>query len=256
MRTSWQAVEASLESHFRNASVDESHGIRHAQAVLAHVEKAIEADPDVAINEQTTLALRLAALLHDADDRKYFGTKQPNALSNAKRIMNDAGIDPAVRDDALSMISFVSCSQNGNNAPPEAYKRPEILWPRWADRLEATGAIGVVRCYQYNLARGEPLSNDDTPRPQSESAVWEVATESRFAAYQESGGSSASMMDHYFDKLLQCARPPASIVRNSYLESEASRRCGALVKVCLAFGSTGVVPVSLIEEMSLSLKDS
>eukprot|EP00967_Tisochrysis_lutea_P124630 scaffold208515_cov30-Tisochrysis_lutea.AAC.2 len=101
------------------------------------------------------------------------------------------------------MIQLVSCSRNGNSAPPEAIAAPELLWPRWADRLEATGEVGVVRCYQYNRSINAPLSVDSTPRPSTEADVWALATEERFQEYQARGGSSVSMMDHYYDKLLQ-----------------------------------------------------
>ena len=36
-------------------------------------------------------------------------------------------------------------SANGNSIPEDALHEPELLWPRWADRLEATGEIGIVR---------------------------------------------------------------------------------------------------------------
>ena len=84
------------------------------------------------------------------------------------------------------MISLVSCSSNGNAAPPEARTSPELLWPRWADRLEASGEVGVVRCYRYNLHVGAPLSVEATPRPASPEEVWRHATEERFEAYQAS----------------------------------------------------------------------
>jgi len=48
------------------------------------------------------------------------------------------------------MISYVSFSDNGNTIPDRAHKSPEFLWPRYSDRLEAIGAIGAVRCWQYN----------------------------------------------------------------------------------------------------------
>ena len=50
--------------------------------------------------------------------------------------MSEAGADPAVSEDALRMISLVSCSTNGNAAPPEARTSPELLWPRWELNLE------------------------------------------------------------------------------------------------------------------------
>ena len=33
--------------------------------------------------------------------------------------------------------------------------------------------------------------------------MWAEVKEERFENYQKSGGGSASMMDHYYDKLLQ-----------------------------------------------------
>ena len=50
----------------------ESHGITHALAVLNNLDQAILA-AQTPLNDDLNLAMRLAALLHDADDRKYFG---------------------------------------------------------------------------------------------------------------------------------------------------------------------------------------
>ena len=52
----------------------------------------------------------------------------------------------------------------GEVADSARYSAPR---PRWADRLEATGAVGVVRCHQYNAKVGAPLSCATTPRPAS-----------------------------------------------------------------------------------------
>ena len=89
----------------------------------------------------------------------------------------------------------------------------------------------------------------ETPRCNSDEEAFALATEERFKQYQERGGSSASMIDHYFDKLLQVARPPPDIVRNSYLEEAARDRVEPLLKVVRAYGETGEVPVAYIEEM-------
>lgn len=194
------------------AKVDESHGTRHAVAVLQHAQAALDSaaagSPGRPIPPARALAVRLAALLHDADDRKLFPSDGPDALPNARRIGAEAGaarFGPSVLPEMLWMIKLVSCSKNGNSAPAEARQAPELLWPRWADRLEATGEIGVVRCYQWNRSLGEPLSITSTPRPQTEAEVWALATEERFISYQARGGSSDSMLDHYYDKLLQVA---------------------------------------------------
>ena len=167
--------------------------------------------------------------------------------------MADAGAAPAVVADALRMISLVSCSANGNSLPADAVARPELLWPRWSDRLEATGEVGVARCYLYNLKCGAPLSCATTPRPASAEEALALATPERFAAYQASGGGSDSMIDHYYDKLLQIARPPPALVRNAYLESVALERAAPLLDVCLAYGRSGEVPLEHMRAMAARL---
>lgn len=49
--------------------------------------------------------------------------------------------------EALSMIDLCSASKNGNKVPEDAKSRPELLWVRYCDRLEAIGTIGAVRAY-------------------------------------------------------------------------------------------------------------
>ena len=75
----------------------------------------------------------------------------------------------------------------------------------------------------------------------------------RFARYQSSGGDSASMLDHYYDKLLPVARPPAALVRNAYLEAEMDARAAPLLTVLLQYGATGEVPEQQIEAWAAEL---
>jgi hypothetical protein len=76
---------------------------------------------------------------------------------------NDGGDHPILRnhqiiiEDAVKMIDLVASSKNGNSIPEEALVRPELLWVRYCDRLEALGTIGVVRCYQYNCEKNKNL---------------------------------------------------------------------------------------------------
>jgi hypothetical protein len=46
---------------------------------------------------------------------------------------------------------------------------PEMLWPRFSDRLEAIGMIGAVRCYQYTIENDRVLDiPGKTPMPETE----------------------------------------------------------------------------------------
>jgi len=306
-------VQTALEQFYRdNPQIGASHGLSHVMAVHEHATKAIEShnqtshddsddsderrkqqqqrQPILAnLSDTTAMEIRVAAMLHDADDRKFFPTKEkeeepptltrstnlPN-LPNAIRISQSADIPSESISRILKMITWVGCSENGNSIPPEieSSKDYHLLIPRWSDRLEAVGRRGVVRCYQYNRETGAPLSKDDdlydSPRPMSEEEIWKVATPERFQMYLNNGkhhggkkegnsdaegdhannsSSISSMISHYYDKLLHIARPPPKIVRNKYLEDMANESSKELVQVCLRFGKSGLVDEGYIRSL-------
>jgi len=151
-------AKTQLKSCFEENDVPWSHGLDHAETVLNHCLQAI-ANHEVSSNtfelsRSVEVSLALAALLHDADDRKYFR----EGSQNAKRIciscletqhFPDAEKERIV-DNVLTMISLVSFSKNGNHVPEVAVKHPYMLWPRFSDRLEAIGTTGAIRCWQYS----------------------------------------------------------------------------------------------------------
>ena len=246
-----------------NPQIKASHGLSHVLAVHRHAERALAClDPPLPDNERAEI--EIAALLHDADDRKYFpadgeAEDLESRYSNATKICHDADLPGSIcLRRILRMISWVSCSENGNSVPPEisdsdAY---HLLIPRWADRLEAVGAIGVVRCYRYNQEKFAPLCSPKSPRATTTEEVFRLAKPDRFDSYLHSGGSSDDMISHYYDKLLHIARPPPDIVRNLYLERMAEDSSKELVEVCVRFGRTGVVDEAYILKLEDRLNDS
>ena len=208
-------AEQQLEQLFIAHQIPPSHGLDHARLVAAHMIATVEAHEDdeerqltnvVAVSSNRQLALYLAALLHDADDAKYFArTNASSKMMNAVRICDFALEKVAGKQEIVAevveMISYVSMSENGNSVPDRAVAAPEFLWPRFCDRLEAIGTIGIIRTFQYNREKGMPLSSPTTPAPQRVEDVWKHVTPERVEAYCAHG--SVSMMDHFYDKLLQ-----------------------------------------------------
>ena len=70
------------------------------------------------------------------------------------------------------------------------------------DRLEAIGRIGIERCYQYTIHSKRPLVLPTTPLPVNECELAEVMLGRSLADYVRSNGTSASMIDHWYEKLL------------------------------------------------------
>ena len=249
-----------VEKLFIEVKMPESHGLKHVKTVLGHMERAIEtteASMKKHLTPEKLLTLRMAALLHEADDHKYFPDSKD--FDNARKISDESIPDTVFnKNDLISdvclMISMVSASVNGNSVPDAAKADPTLLWPRYCDRLEAIGIIGAVRCYQYNCELGDPLMLDTTPRPRTEEEVWECVQEERWTRYQTGGGSSVSMMDHYYDKLLHIAKFDINVIRNPYLVEEAKKRVQPLVDVCIESGKTGQAPVGTIKKLEQSLK--
>jgi uncharacterized protein len=244
--------------------IQESHGFSHVLAVLRHAKMALASLPQPPVSPKESMQIQLAALLHDVDDHKYFPRHHhhENARALLSRAYPVSFLLPENEDEdyiiapILQMIDLVSCSANGNHVPECIVRHGDYHWliPRWADRLEAVGAIGVVRCYQYNLEHEYPLCSVHSPRAVTADQVWQYATAERFVAYQERGGTSSDMISHYYDKLLHVARPPPhDIVRNAYLEQMAEQSALELVEVCIRYGQTGVVDEEYIRDMARQL---
>src|SRR5204863_4319085 len=81
----------------------------------------------------------LAALLHDADDRKFFGDSNYKNARYLLRKIPEGDVELVVH-----MIDLVSTSKNGNSTPVAS--SGWLLIPRYCDRLEAVGKIGIERC--------------------------------------------------------------------------------------------------------------
>ena len=64
--------------------------------------------------------MQLGALLHDADDKKYFPTHKnyENATKIMDKVLKMTDLDTElIKKETLEMISYVSASDNGNAVP-------------------------------------------------------------------------------------------------------------------------------------------
>lgn len=219
------AATMGLGELLSSSAVDEGHNLEHALSVLQHARAAL--DHEQGVESDRRLAILLAALLHDADDAKFFSTVD---YANARRILVEAGAQHLV-DAVIAMIELVSCSKNGNSTASHL-----DLIPRYCDRLEAIGAVGILRCYLYTTLVGREIINDSTPLPRTKQELAEIAPPERLLRYVENKGRAQAdqntMIGHFYDKLLHIADVANP---NPYLRAEFQRRHAVLVDFLLDF---------------------
>lgn len=249
------AATTALGKILDEAKVCRSHGLNHAIRVMHHTKKALECAPEsFKLTPRTKLAILLAALLHDADDRKFF--PEHKNFENARRILKELfnaieqeEYDSSFEECIIRMIDLVSASKNGCDVPDDAKEFPWLLYPRYGDRLESIGWIGAVRTWEYTTTKSRELFTSETPRAKTLDELKTIASKERFVKYVKDDGNSASMMDHYYDKLLHLADVNNGFGSgNSYLDGTAKKRIYPLYSVCLAFGACGGFTENLLRQ--------
>jgi uncharacterized protein len=212
-----------------------AHGYDHFIDVWNHSTKALKHEQ---LSDRIKLQIELAALLHDADDRKIFRKRNgnsdslesyPNAREILKKTITDDDKEQFIQE-IIDMISLVSCSENGDSEPPY----PWMAIPRDCDRLEAIGEIGIKRCTEFITERKAAFHLETTIRALTKDQVEAAATSERFAAYMK-GARSVSMIDHYYDKLLHIGKPHCLRSQNPYILEEAARRNNVMTQFVIDY---------------------
>jgi len=130
------------------------------------------------INEQEALAdpftLDIAALLHDSVDSKFVSDDPENGYRLVSEFMNESGL-AEIREKVIEVMRNISFS---NKNPSGNLTDPVLLIIQDADRLDAIGAIGVARAFNYGGFRNNTLYNPDMEQ------------------------SNSSTINHFYEKLL------------------------------------------------------
>jgi len=133
------------------------------------------------INERELLAdpftLDIAVLLHDTVDSKFITKDSETGYGIIEKFMDNAGM-PGIRDQVIGAIKNVSFS---NKNPSGNLKDPVFLIMQDADRLDAIGAIGIARAFNYGGFRNNPI----------------------YIPGKTPGGSGKSTIGHFYEKLLR-----------------------------------------------------
>jgi uncharacterized protein len=130
------------------------------------------------INEQEVIAdpfiLEITALLHDTADSKFAGDDIEKSYLIIGEFLDRIGLTET-KDQIISIIRNVSFS---NKKLSGNLKDPVLLIIQDADRLDAIGAIGIARAFNYGGFRNNIIYNPDMEQ------------------------SNSSTINHFYEKLL------------------------------------------------------
>src|SRR5690554_122108 len=108
-------------------------------------------------NEQVVI---LGALLHDIADSKFHNGNETVGPKKAYEFMTAIEIEDEVKDHVVKIIENISF-KGGNFEKKFHSKELEIVQD--ADRLDAIGAIGIARTFNYGGFKNNALHNPEIP---------------------------------------------------------------------------------------------
>ena len=104
--------------------------------------------------EVDTKVVALGALLHDIADPKFHGGDENLALTISRDFLLSQKVDEATIEEVLFIIKHISF-KNREQAPKELPIELKIVQD--ADRLDALGAIGIARTFNFGGYKGSPM---------------------------------------------------------------------------------------------------
>jgi uncharacterized protein len=132
------------------------------------------------------LVVELGSILHDVADYKFHGGDEERGPAVAKCFLRSLKIDGEIIDHICQIISNISF-KGGNEI--RQFRSLELDIIQDADRLDAMGAIGIARAFNYGGYKGRELYNPD---------ILPVLNMTK----EQYKTNSAPTINHFYEKLL------------------------------------------------------
>lgn len=152
-----------------------------------HIERVFRLAMTIAKTETCELeVVQLAALLHDIADSKFHNGDETIGPRLARELMQKHEIAPTTIDHVVLIIENMSF-KGGNFTANFTSKELEVVQD--ADRLDAIGAIGIARTFNYGGFKNRPLY-DPAIAPQTNMSKAEYKA------------NTSPTINHFYEKLL------------------------------------------------------
>jgi uncharacterized protein len=139
-------------------------------------------------NEIDILVVSLGALLHDIADAKFNDGDETIGPKLAEQFLNSIKVDKKIIEHVVLIIDNISFKKTLEKSGP-TFTSKELAIIQDADRLDAIGAIGIARAFNYGGFKNRELYNPDIK------SNLKMTKE----AYKK---SSAPTINHFYEKLL------------------------------------------------------
>lgn len=152
-----------------------------------HIERVFNNAMRIAKEETANeFIVALGALLHDIADYKFHNGDEQVGPRIAREFLTSQDVPQEIIDHVVNIINHISF-KGGNNV--QKFHSPELAIVQDADRLDALGAIGIARTFNYGGFKGRALYDP---------AIAPNLNMSK----EEYKNSNAPTVNHFYEKLL------------------------------------------------------
>ena len=153
-----------------------------------HIERVYNNAKLIAAGEEVdSFVVALGALLHDIADAKFHDGDESVGPKKARAFLKSQHVDEAIIVHIENVIKFISFKSSLDDG--EKFSSPELKVIQDADRLDAIGAIGIARCFNYGGFKNRALY-DPSISPNLNMTK------------EEYKKSTAPTINHFYEKLL------------------------------------------------------
>ena len=154
-----------------------------------HIERVFKNTLLIANEENVdTLVVSLAALLHDIADPKFHNGDETIGPKKARNFLISQKVNTKTIAHVVKIIQHISY-KNSLEKNGEKFTSKELEVVQDADRLDAIGAIGIARCFNYGGFKNRALYNP-------------AISPNLSMTKEEYKNSDAPTINHFYEKLL------------------------------------------------------
>lgn len=154
-----------------------------------HIERVFKNTLLIAKDEKVdVLVVSLAALLHDIADPKFHNGDEKIGPKKARKFLINQKVPKEIGKHVVNIIKNISFKNSLENTKKK-FTSKELEVVQDADRLDAIGAIGIARCFNYGGFKNRALYDPEIHPNLNMSK-------------EEYKNSNSPTINHFYEKLL------------------------------------------------------